>query len=114
MNVFIFNHRDTVYEGYLETHHRYSDNDNMAVRLFAREADRDDVDAPFELYATLSVNTDRVLPENEFVFKMYSENHGLYSEIWRAGFIEPTGEFQSCGFAGPQPIVKLVPQEIKV
>lgn len=108
---FIFTHRGEDYEGQLVTHHRYNDNGNIAVRLLSRSVGSEE-DEPWEMYATLSVNTDVVLPEGLFVFKTYSENAGLYEEILQQRLIKPTGDSVVCGFAGPQPIVELVTREI--
>lgn len=110
MNTFQFTHHNETFEGQLDTFHKYNDNGNTVVRLVARPVGGSDDD--WELYATLSVNTDLVLPPDEFVFKMYSENHGLYHQVWRAGLISPTSKFQTCGFAGPQPVVKLIPNAV--
>lgn len=109
---FQFHHRRKDYDGELSTYHRYNDNGNTVVRLLSRPVWADN-NVPWELYATLSVNTDVVLSEGVFVFKTYSENAGLYEEILQNGLIRPTGDFVVCGFAGPQPIVELVAQEIE-
>lgn len=111
MNTFTFTHMGDMYDGRLDTFHRYADNNNTVVRLESRPVGSAP-DAPWELYATLSVNTDLVLPENRFVFKTYSENHGLYEEMLNNGLIAPTHQSVMCGFAGPQPVVTLVPHEV--
>lgn len=108
---FQFHHRGENYDGELSTYHRYNDNGNTVVRLLSRPVGADN-NVPWELYATLSVNTDVVLPEGLFVFKTYSENAGLYEEIVQKRLIKPTGDAVVCGFAGPQPVVELVPQEV--
>jgi len=107
---FQFTHRGETYDGQLDTHHRYNDNGNTVVRLLSKPVGSDE---PWELYATLSVNTDLVLPENRFVFKTYSENHGLFEEMRRNGLVAAAGDSVVCGFAGPQPVVELVTQEIE-
>lgn len=103
---FVFTHDDTEYVGMLEARHKYNNNGNTAVELYARPRHSGE---PFDQYRTLSVNTDRKLAANEFVFKTYSENAGLYEECLRLGLIEPTGRAVGCGFAGPQPVVTLTP-----
>lgn len=108
MNTFQFHHRGQTYDGYLETHHRYADNDNTACRLLSKIPDSDE----YEVYATLSVNTDERLPEGTFVFKTYSENAGLYEEMLRLQLVKHTGRFVPVGYAGAQPIVELVSNEV--
>lgn len=107
---FQFMHRGETYDGQLETHYKYNDNGNTVVRLLSKPVGSD---ASWELYATLSVNTDLVLPEGQFVFKTYSENAGLYEEMQRNGLVTPIHKSVVCGFAGPQPVVELVTQEIE-
>lgn len=107
MNLFTFTHFGTTYQGYLDTRHRYADNNNTVCQLFSRGIDCENDDDPFELYATLSVNTDVRLPAGSFVFKTYSENAGLYEEMLKNKLIKPTICSVACGFAGQQPIVKL-------
>src|SRR5262249_25139283 len=60
---------------------RYT-NGRMAVQLL--EAGED--------YATVSVNIPTVeLAKDQFIFKTYSENEGLYEEMTAAGLIETVG-----------------------
>jgi hypothetical protein len=105
VNTFLFSHHGSAYVGYLDTSKRYNDNNNMVCRLYAHPHGTEE---EFELYAVLSVNTAVALPVGQFVFKTYSENAGLYEEMVRNGLIEPTICGVACGFAGQQPIVKLV------
>ena len=61
-----------------------------------------------EDYATVSVNAGSRLADDEFVFKTYSENEGILEELLVAGVVETTGRFVECGFAGQQPICRLL------
>lgn len=57
---------------------------------------------------TVSINMPQVeLGTDEFVFKTYSENDGLFEGMLSAGVIEDTGRSVDVGFAGPQPICSL-------
>lgn len=78
-------------------------NGRLAVQLL-EEPDR-------EYFATVSVNIEELdLSQDEFVFKTYSENGGLFEAMIAAGIVEPTGRVVDLGFAGPQPICRLVNQ----
>lgn len=105
---FQFQHCGQTHEGYLETHDKYKDTGNTVCDLFSKIPECDE----YERYATLSVRVDRKLPEGAFVFKTYSEHHGLYEEMLRLNLIKKTAQFVTVGFAGPQPVVELVPQEV--
>lgn len=60
-------------------------------------------------YATASVNVEGVeLAGDEFVFKTYSENEGLLQAMLQAGVIAMTGRYAEVGFAGPQPVCRLL------
>ena|ERR1043165_5979099 len=61
-----------------------------------------------EDYATVSVNARASLAADEFAFKTYSENEGLLEALLAAGVVETTGRFVELGFAGPQPICRLL------
>ena len=73
----------------------------MAVQLV------DELDG--EIYATVSVYVRGVrLAPDEFVFKTYSENEGLLESMLAAGIVEDTERCVDLGFAGPQPICRLL------
>lgn len=61
-----------------------------------------------EDYATVSVNlpTEQLSPD-EFVFKTYSENEGLFEELLRVGAIEWTGRTAGSDTIGPLPVCRL-------
>ena len=64
-----------------------------------------------EYFTTVSVNVEGLnISDDEFVFKTYSENEGLFEAMLAAGIVEPTGRSVSLGFAGPQPICRLAKQ----
>ena len=77
---------------------RYSFGGGLAVQLIGR----------CEEYATVSVNAGSRLADDEFVFKTYSENEGLLEGLLAAGVVETTERFVELGFAGPQPICRLL------
>jgi hypothetical protein len=61
-----------------------------------------------EGYATVSVNLPMEhIGRDEFVFKTYSENEGLYEALLRAGVIEWTGRVAGTRTLGPLPICRL-------
>ena len=63
-----------------------------------------------EGYATVSVNLPmEPLGHDEFVFKTYSENEGLYEELLRTGVIEWTGRTADTRTLGPLPVCRLTP-----
>ncbi len=77
---------------------------NLSVQLL--DEGEDD-----ELYATVSVDIEDVeLSEDEFVFKTYSENEGLLKEMLAARIVRTTGRFAEVGYAGLQPICRLLKQ----
>jgi hypothetical protein len=59
-----------------------------------------------EPYATLSVNTDDILSNDEFVAKTYSENDGLVEQFIKLGIFEDTGNTVQCGYV-ECPILKI-------
>lgn len=75
-------------------------NGRLAVQLLSRGED----------YATVSVNLpmERLSPD-EFVFKTYSENEGLFEELLRVGAIEWTGRTAGNAAIGPLPVCRLTP-----
>ncbi len=74
----------------------YAENDRLAVQLFQDE----------ELYAVVSVNVPEVdLDTEEFVFKTYTENEGLFEELLRLGVIRATGR---CCAVGPICVLQVV------
>lgn len=61
-----------------------------------------------EDYATISVNLPGApISPDEFVFKTYSENEGLFEELRRVGAIEWTGRTAGNTTIGPLPICRL-------
>ena len=94
-----FKHFGTEYDGSLQFD-RYADNNNLAVRLVADN----------QPYATLTVIIQcTVLFDDEFVSKTYSENEGLCEQLIEAGCFEKTGKVAMVGFAGEQPILRVLP-----
>ena len=92
-----FSHFGNKYEGSLE-YLRYQ-NGNLAVQLNLDNG---------EPYATLSVNTELALADNEFVAKTYSENEGLVEQFVEKGhFIPVSRDAHQVGFAGSQPIMRV-------
>jgi hypothetical protein len=83
---------------------QYDNNGNRAVQLSSFNEEYQG----WEPFATLSVNTDETLPENEFVAKTYSENEGLVEQFIEMGLFEDTGKTVICGYAGPQPVLRIV------
>jgi hypothetical protein len=72
-------------------------NGRLAVQLLQNGED----------YATLSVNLPmESIGRDEFIFKTYSENEGLYEELLRAGVIEWTGRTAGDDTIGPLPICR--------
>lgn len=73
-------------------------NGRLAVQLVSQGED----------YATVSVNLPmEQIGRDEFVFKTYSENEGLYEELLRAGAIEWTGRTAGDRTLGPLPVCRL-------
>ena len=95
-----FSHFGNKYEGSLE-YLRYQ-NGNLAVQLNLDNG---------EPYATLSVNTELALADNEFVAKTYSENEGLVEQFIEKGCFVPVSISAPVGFAGSQPILRLSPPD---
>lgn len=95
-----FSHFGNKYEGSLE-YLRYQ-NGNLAVQLNLDNG---------EPYATLSVNTELALADNEFVAKTYSENEGLVEQFIEKGHFIPVSRDAQVGFAGSQPIMRLSPPD---
>ena len=94
-----FTHFGTEYDGSLQFN-RYHANNNLAVQLVADN----------QPYATLSTNVEGVvLMDDEFVAKTYSENEGLCEQFIEAGCFEKTGKVAVVGFAGEQPILRVLP-----
>lgn len=82
---------------------QYTDNGNTAVSIMVW----DEEGQYWDNGARLSINTDVVLPEGQFVAKTYSENEGIVEQLESQGLIEPCGQSVNCGHAGPQPVYKL-------
>ena len=62
-----------------------------------------------EPYTTVSVCVRGVrLANNEFIFKTYSENEGLFESMLKAGIVEETGRSVELAFGDPQPICRLI------
>ena len=95
-----FSHFGNKYEGSLE-YLRYQ-NGNLAVQLNLDNG---------EPYATLSVNTELALADNEFVAKTYSENEGLVEQFIEKGHFVPVSISAAVGFAPGQPILRLSPPD---
>ena len=95
-----FSHFGNKYEGSLE-YLRYQ-NGNLAVQLNLDNG---------EPYATLSVNTEHALADNEFVAKTYSENEGLVEQFIEKGHFVPVSISAPVGFAPSQPILRLSPPD---
>ena len=95
-----FSHFGNKYEGGLEFG-RYG-NGNLAVQLNLDNG---------EPYATLSVNTELALADNEFVAKTYSENEGLVEQFIEKGHFVPVSISAPVGFAPSQPILRLSPPD---
>lgn len=95
-----FSHFGNKYEGRLEFG-RYG-NGNLAVQLNLDNG---------EPYATLSVNTELALADNEFVAKTYSENEGLVEQFIEKGHFVPVSISAPVGFAPSQPILRLSPPD---
>ena len=95
-----FSHFGNKYEGSLE-YLRYQ-NGNLAVQLNLDNG---------EPYATLSVNTELALADNEFVAKTYSENEGLVEQFIEKGHFVPVSISAPVGFAPSQPILRLSPPD---
>jgi hypothetical protein len=96
-----FSHFGKKYEGELEFG-RYQ-NGNLAVQL------KLDDGSP---YATLSVNTELALADNEFVAKTYSENEGLVEQFIDGGHFVPVSiSAPVSGFVPSQPILRLSPPD---
>lgn len=75
-------------------------NGRLAVQLLERGDD----------YATVSVNLPmEQIGADEFVFKTYSENEGLFDELLRVGAIEWTGRTAGDATVGPLPVCRLTP-----
>ena len=91
-----FSHAGQTFEGSLEFG-RYQ-NGNLAVQLILDDG---------EPYATLSVNVDLMLNDNEFVAKTYSENVGLVEQFVEKGHFIPVSRDAQVGFAGSQPIMSV-------
>jgi hypothetical protein len=63
----------------------------------------------WEPFATLSVNTDKKLPQDQFVAKMYSENEGLVEQFIEMGYFEAVeDQYVTVGYAGPQPVLRIL------
>ena len=95
-----FSHAGQTFEGsleYLQYH-----NGNLAVQLNLDNG---------EPYATLSVNTELALADNEFVAKTYSENEGLVEQFIEKGYFVPVSISAPVGFAPSQPILRLSPPD---
>jgi hypothetical protein len=61
-----------------------------------------------EDYASVSVNLPmEKIGHDEFVFKTYSENEGLYEALLRPGVIEWTGRTAGDKTLGPLPVCRL-------
>ncbi len=61
-----------------------------------------------EPYATISANVPGAhLSGDEFIFKTYGENEGVFEQLVALGIIEPTGRAVSVGRAGPQLVCRL-------
>lgn len=96
-----FSHFGNKYEGSLE-YLRYQ-NGNLAVQLNLDNG---------EPYATLSVNTELALADNEFVAKTYSENEGLVEQFIESGHFVPVSISAPLnGFVPSQPILRLSPPD---
>lgn len=79
----------------------YAHGNGLAVQLIDEEDG--------EPYATVSLNLGGVaLADDEFVFKTYSENDGLLDAMLAGGIVEKTGRVVEVGFAGAQPICRLL------
>ena len=82
----------------VEIHTDRYQNGRLAVQLVSQGED----------YATVSVNLPmEQVCRDEFVFKTYSENEGLYEELLRSGAIEWTGRTADTRTLGPLPICRL-------
>jgi hypothetical protein len=64
---------------------RYRNNGRLAVQLVSPDSEDDEV-------ATLSVNlVEEPMADDEFAFKTYSENEGLFEQVIAHGVIRDTG-----------------------
>lgn len=80
---------------------RYLNGGGLAVELIDPKDGMD--------YATVSMNMWGIsLADDEFVFKTYTENEGLLEALLAAHVVETTGRFVDVGFAGRQPICRLL------
>ena len=99
-----FNHYGTEYDGSLQFD-RYAANGNLAVQIVTGD----------EPFATLCTNVEGVvLLDDEFVAKTYSENEGLCEQFIEAGCFERTGKVATVGFAGEQPILRVLPEHAEI
>jgi hypothetical protein len=87
--------------------HEYNNNGNRAVQLMSWNDEYEG----WEPFAVLSINTNKTLPEDQFVAKTYSENEGLVEQFIEMGYFEHTGESVAAGYAGAQPILRIVDKE---
>ena len=86
----------------------YDNNKNRAVALLSWNKEYEG----WEPFATLSVNTGVILPEDQFVAKTYSENEGLVEQFIEMGYFERVGPKVMVGHAGMQPILRILRKEL--
>lgn len=87
----------------VEIHTGRYQNGRLAVQLVSQG----------EGYATVSVNLPmESVGHDEFVFKTYSENEGLYEALLQAGVIEWTGRTAGTRTLGPLPICRLTERAV--
>lgn len=97
-----FRQFDTEYVGYFEQE-QYGNNSNLAVQLMSWEDDG----GYWTPHATISINTDLILPPDEFVAKNYNESEGLPESLLALGYFEDTGKRTSFGHCRNVPIYRL-------